>query len=95
MQTYVVVRRGAWATEAQVSDARARAAVEVEHLSELVTWIRSYVFAEVNGTVGSVCVYEAVSPEMLRRHAAAAALPVDEIVEVNETVIVRPDTVAA
>ena len=35
--------------------------------------------------------YEASSPEAIRRHAAAADLPVDEIVKVADTVIVRPD----
>jgi sporulation protein YlmC with PRC-barrel domain len=60
-----------------------------------VRWIRSYVLAEPDGTVGTVCVYEASSPEAIRRHAAAADLPVDEIVAVADTVIVRPDPIAA
>ena len=38
-----------------------------------------------------VCIYQASSPEAIRRHAAAADLPVDEIVKVADTVIVRPD----
>jgi hypothetical protein len=41
-----------------------------------------------------VCVYEASSPEAIRTHAHNAGLPVDEIVKVVETVIVRPDPAA-
>jgi hypothetical protein len=51
------------------------------------------VTAETDGTVGTVCIYQATSPEAIRRHAAAAGLPVDEIVKVADTVIVRPDPV--
>ncbi len=59
-----------------------------------VRWIRSYVLDEGDG-VGTVCVYQAVSEEALRRHADEAELPVDEIVRVADTVIVRPDPVTA
>ena len=47
------------------------------------------------GTVGTVCIYEATSEEALRRHASLADLPVDEIIPVADTVIVRPDPQAA
>jgi hypothetical protein len=52
------------------------------------------VLEERDGTVGTVCIYQASSPEAIRRHAAAAELPVDEIVGVADTVVVRPDPVA-
>ena len=48
---------------------------------------------EGNG-LGTVCIYEAESPEALRRHASAADLPATEIIKVADTVIVRPDPVA-
>ena len=57
-------------------------------------WIRSYVTAEDSGEVGTVCIYEADSPEAIRAHAAAADLPVDEIVPIADTVVVRPDPAA-
>ena len=60
-------------------------------MSDDVRWIRSYVTAETDGRVGTVCVYQATSPEAIRRHASAAELPLDEIVKVGDTVIVRPD----
>jgi hypothetical protein len=59
-------------------------------VSDDIRWIRSYVLEEGNG-VGTVCIYQASSPEAIRAHAAAADLPVDEIVRVADTVIVRPD----
>ena len=34
---------------------------------------------------------QASSPEKIREHAERAGLPVDEIIEVADTVIVRPD----
>ena len=34
------------------------------------------------------------SPEAIREHASRASLPVDEIVKVADTVVVRPDPVA-
>jgi hypothetical protein len=60
-------------------------------MAEDVRWIRSYVVAETDGSLGTVCVYEASSPEAIRRHSYAATLPVDEIVAVADTVVVRPD----
>jgi len=47
------------------------------------------------GGVGTVCICQASSPEAIRRHPAAADLPVDEMVHVADTVIVRPDPVPA
>ena len=62
---------------------------------EDVAWIRSYVLEERDGTVGTVCLYQASSPEAVRHHAAAAELPLDEIVRVADTVLVRPDPLPA
>ncbi|HEY1318053.1 MAG TPA: DUF4242 domain-containing protein [Gaiella sp.] len=91
METYVILRRGGWRTADDLRDAAARSTVEGDRMSDDVRWIRSYVTAETDGRVGTVCVYQASSPEAIRRHAAAAELPVDEIVKVGDTVVVRPD----
>ena len=56
-----------------------------------VRWIRSYVLDEGGGAVGTVCIYEASSPEAIRDHASRADLPVDEIIPVADTVVVRED----
>jgi sporulation protein YlmC with PRC-barrel domain len=62
-----------------------------EQMPDDIKWIRSYVLEEGGGSVGTVCVYQASSPEAIRKHAKLADLPVDEIIAVADTVIVRPD----
>jgi len=93
METYVIFRRNGWPTPDTLQEAAARSTAEGERMGEGVRWIRSYVIAERDGSLGTVCVYQATSPEAIRRHADAATLPVDEIVAVAETVIVRADPV--
>jgi hypothetical protein len=94
MDLYVILRRSGWRSPEELGEAAARSTAEGERMEEDVRWIRSYVLEEGEG-VGTVCIYEATSPEAIRRHAAAADLPVDEIIRVADTVIVRPDPVAA
>jgi uncharacterized protein DUF4242 len=91
METYVILRRAGWATTADLGEAAVRSTAQGEQMPDDVRWIRSYVLAETAGSVGTMCVYQASSPEAIRRHAAAADLPVDEIVAVEDTVVVRPD----
>ena len=64
-------------------------------MSDDIAWIRSYVLTERDGSVGTVCIFQAASPEAIRRHASAADLPVDEIVKVADTIVVRPEPAAA
>jgi len=56
-----------------------------------IRWMRSYVTAEPDGSVGTVCIYQASSPEAIREHARRADMPADEIVVVADTVVVRSD----
>ena len=93
METFVILRRGGWRTADDLGEAAARSTVEGEKMPDEIRWIRSYVTAEPDGTVGTVCIYQASSPEAIRTHAYRAGLPVDEIVAVADTVIVRPDPV--
>jgi thiamine biosynthesis protein ThiC len=95
MNTYVILRRRGWRTAADLEDAAARSTAEGDCVPEDIRWVRSYVLAETDASVGTVCIYQASCPEAIRRHAAAAALPVDEIVEVADTVVVRGDPVPA
>jgi hypothetical protein len=95
LETFVILRRGGWRTAEDLQEAAARSTAEGEKMPDDVRWIRSYVTAEPDGTVGTVCIYEASSPEAIRAHASRAVLPVDEIVKVADTVIVRPDPVPA
>ena len=56
-----------------------------------VRWIRSYVLDEGDGAVGTVCIYEATSADVIRKHASLADLPADEVIKIADTVLVRPD----
>lgn len=94
METYVILRRGGWKTADELGEAAARSTAEGQRTPDDLRWIRSYVTAETDGSVGTVCIYQASSPEAIRRHADAADLPVDEIVKVADTVVVRPDPAA-
>jgi Protein of unknown function (DUF4242) len=94
METYLIMRRGGWATAGDLREAAARSTTEGTQMLDDVRWIRSYVTEEADGSVGTVCIYQAASPEAIRTHAGRADLPVDEIVKVADTVIVRPDPAA-
>jgi hypothetical protein len=94
LDTYVILRRSGWRSPEELGEAAARSTQEGERMEDDVRWIRSYVLEE-GSRVGTVCIYQATSPEALRAHAAAADLPVDEIIRVADTVIVRPDPVPA
>jgi hypothetical protein len=95
MQLYAILRRDGWRTPEDLQAAAARSTVEGDKRTDQVRWIRSYVLAEESGSVGTVCIYEAASPEAIREHAGAAELPVTEIIPVADTVIVREDPTPA
>lgn len=92
MDTYVILRRSGWRSPEDLQAAAARSKkVGDEEMSDDIRWIRSYVLQEDGGSVGTVCIYQASSPEAIREHASRADLPADEIIAVADTVLVRPD----
>jgi Protein of unknown function (DUF4242) len=91
VETYVILRRGGWRTPEELQAAAARSGAEGDKTPDDIRWIRSYVLAETSGELGTVCIYQASSPEAIRSHAYRAGLPVDEIVAVADTLVVRPD----
>jgi len=96
MQTYVILRRAGWSSPADLGVAAERSKrVGDDDMPDDIRWIRSYVLEEGGGSVGTVCIYQASSPEAIRKHAELADLPVDEIIAVADTVVIRPDPVAA
>jgi sporulation protein YlmC with PRC-barrel domain len=96
MQLYAILRREGFADGPDLQEAAARSTkVGDEEMSDRIRWIRSYVLDEDSGRVGTLCIYEASDPEAIREHAARANLPVDEIIAIADTVVVRPDPASA
>lgn len=92
MQTYVILRRSAWEDDQELdASAAISSRVEDEEMSDQVKWIRSYVLDEEDGTLGTVCIYQAVDDDAIMEHAQKAEIPVDEVIPVTNTVIVRDD----
>jgi Protein of unknown function (DUF4242) len=92
MDTYVILRRSGWRSPEDLGAAADRSRqVADDEMSDDIRWIRSYVLEEGGGSVGTVCIYQASSPEAIRDHASRADLPVDEIIPVADTVVIRPD----
>jgi hypothetical protein len=92
MELYAILRRNGWQSGGDLQQAAARSTeVGNAEMPDDIRWIRSYVLDEADGSLGTVCIYEASSPEAIRDHASRADLPVDEIIPIGDTVIVRPD----
>ena len=96
MNLYVILRRGGWRSPEELQEAAARSThVADDEMPDDIRWVRSYVLEEDGGSVGTVCIYQASSPEAIRKHASRAGLPVDEIIPIADTVVVRPDPLPA
>jgi sporulation protein YlmC with PRC-barrel domain len=94
LQTYAIRRLNAWASPQELEQVAVRSKqVADDEFPTEVRWIRSHVIAEEDGTLGSVCIYQAVSPEAIRKHAQRVGMPADQIWKVADTVIIRPDPV--
>jgi sporulation protein YlmC with PRC-barrel domain len=96
MDTYVILRRHGWTNADELKAAAERSAhIGDDEMGDDIRWIRSYVLAEEDGGLGTVCIYQASSPEKIREHAQRVGMPADEVIAVADTVLVRPDPVAA
>jgi hypothetical protein len=92
MNLYAIIRRNGWRSGPELEQAAERSTtVGDDEMPDDIRWIRSYVLDEGGGALGTVCIYQATSPEAIRKHAQRADLPVDEIVAIADTVVVRPD----
>ena len=93
---YVIRRKNGWATPEELQAAAAKSShVGDDEMPSDIRWIRSYVVQEPDGSLGTVCIYQASSAEKIREHAERVGMPADEITPIADTVIVRPDPVAA
>ena len=95
MQLYGIRRRNWWKDADDMAAGGARSKEVGDEEGSGVRWIRSYVLQEDDGTLGTYCIYEADSPDAIRKHAEASGFGADEINEALDTVVVRPDPVEA
>lgn len=94
MKTFVIRRRQAWKNAAEL-EATAGVSLRIgnDEMSDRIRWIRSYVVSEEDGTLGTVCIYQATDAEAIREHARRVGMPADEITPVANTVVIRDDPV--
>lgn len=92
MKLYAIRRRNGW-KNAQELEAAAAVSRRIgdEEMSNDIRWIRSYVVSEADGGLGTVCIYQASSPEAIRDHAGRVGMPADEITPIEAAVVVRED----
>lgn len=91
METYAILRRRGWRTPADLEEAAGRSTEVGEEMADQIAWIRSYALSEEDGSVGTICIYQAIDADAVRAHAAEAGLPADEVIPVADTIVVRPD----
>jgi hypothetical protein len=92
MNTYVILRRAAWATTTDLEKAvGVSSRVGLVDLGDQVRWIRSYVIREIGGELGMICIFQGTDVATLREHAARADIPADETIPVGETIVLRDD----
>jgi Protein of unknown function (DUF4242) len=92
MKQFAILRRNGWKTPEDLHAAAERSTrVGDTEMPKDIRWIRSYVLQEPDGTLGTVCIYEASSADAIQEHAKRASLALSEIRPIADTVIVRPD----
>ena len=91
MSLYLVPRTRAWLSEEELAAAADCIPAVNAVLGDEIRWIRSYVVREDDGTFSAYCLYEASSPDALRRHADALGLPTDAVKPVAATFVKSPD----
>ena len=96
MELFAIRRRNAWKSPEELEEVGGRSKqIGDEEMSDDVRWIRTYVLKDEDGTLGSICIYQATSADALRDHASRVGMPADEITAIADTVVVRPDPAPA
>lgn len=92
MDLFMIRRHSGWKDGDELGAAAKRSTeVAEEDFPGRISWIRSYVVAEPDGQLGTICIYQAADADAVREHAEAVGMPADEVLPVVDTVIVRPD----
>lgn len=91
MDLYVIRRRGIWANDEQAEAASEESVRVGEDMKDRLRWIRSYAVTEEDGSIGSVCIYEAEDPEAIREHGRRIGAPSEDFHLVRGAVVKQPD----
>lgn len=92
MKLYAIRRPSAWADGQELEAAAAKSArIGNDEMTDRVRWIRSYVVEELDGRLGTICIYQANDLESIREHARRVGIPGDDALPIVNTVVVRPD----
>jgi hypothetical protein len=59
-------------------------------MTDRVRWIRSYVVEELDGRLGTICIYQANDLESIREHARRVGIPGDDALPIVNTVVDPP-----
>lgn len=90
MDLYAIFRRNLGSPD-DLPEIDRRSQAELDRRPDELRKIRSFVFEEDDGTVGTICVYEAADPAAIRDHGATAGVKVDDIRKVTAIDVHRPD----
>ncbi|MES2327839.1 MAG: DUF4242 domain-containing protein [Pseudomonadota bacterium] len=92
MKLYAIRRPSAWANPQELEFTAAKSAkIGNDEMADQVRWIRSYVVEELDGKLGTICIYQASDPDSIREHARRVGMPGDDILPIVKTVVVRTD----
>lgn len=90
---YLIRRRKFWSTKADLEKSAAISGrIGDEEMARELRWLRTYAVAESDGTLGAVCIYQAVDPTALSKHAARVGIPADEIIRVIGRIVFREES---
>ena len=95
MNDYVIFRRNAWPDDAALERAAGRLVRVANELEGRVRWIRSYVYEEADGTLGSVCVCQATDRDVVFEHARRSDIACDDVRPITRAVIIDGDPPAS
>lgn len=79
MPLFLVSRTSAWHSEEELAASADCLPAVLETFGGDIRWLRSYVFAEDDGTFSADCLYEATSVERLQELADALMLPAERV----------------
>ncbi|MCC5988914.1 MAG: DUF4242 domain-containing protein [Pararhodobacter sp.] len=91
MQLYHIRRPRLSANAEELAATSSKSEQVLNEMSDRLRWIRTYVVNEENGSLGSVCLFEATDEEAIREHGRRIGKTDMEVHPVQDTAIINPD----